>query len=84
LTFNPVNGEATVVGDVYLSGHDRKSKTVSMSDPKEFFLLSKALDVIDGNTTTHVTLVVCSPILHEVADILDVDASTWHLPEPGV
>jgi hypothetical protein len=84
LTLNPVNGKAAVVGDVYLSGHDRKSKTVSMSDPKEFFFLSKALDVIDGNAAAHVTLIVRSPILHEVADILDVDASTWHLPEPGV
>jgi hypothetical protein len=84
LTLNPVNGKATVVGDVYLSGHDRKSKTVSMSDPKELFFLSKALDVINANTTAHVTLIVRSPILHEVADILDVDASTWHLPEPGV
>jgi hypothetical protein len=55
-----------------------------MSDPKEFFLLSKALDVIDRNTAAHVTLIVRSPILHEVADILDVDASTWHLPESGV
>jgi hypothetical protein len=84
LTLNPVNGEATVVGDVHLSGHDRKGKTVPVSDPKEFFLLSKALDVIDGNTTAHVTLIVRSPILHEVPDILNVDASTWHLPEPGV
>jgi len=55
-----------------------------MGDPKKLLLLGKALDVVNRNSSAHVTLIVCSPVLHEVTNVLDVDAGTRYLPETGM
>jgi hypothetical protein len=84
LGFNPINGEATVVTNVYFPGHDGKGEPVAMSDPDELFLLSEALNVVDRYPTTDVTFVIRPPVFHEVADVLDINAGAWDLPESGV
>lgn len=55
-----------------------------MRDPDKLLLGRETLDIIDRNTPAHVTFIVCSPILHEVTNILDVDTSTWDLPKSSV
>jgi len=84
LSLNPINSEATIVGNVYFPRHDGNGKSVSMGNPDELLLLSKALDVVNRYSTAHVTFVVCPPVLHEIADVLDVNAGTRDLPESGV
>jgi len=77
---DPINSEATVIANVYFSGHDRKSKAIAVGDPDELLLLSKALDVVNRNPTTHVTLIIRTPVFHEIADVLDVNAGARNLP----
>jgi hypothetical protein len=55
-----------------------------VGNPDELLLLSEALDVVDRYPTTDVTFIVRPPVLHEVADVLDVNAGAWDLPESGV
>jgi hypothetical protein len=84
LRLYPINSEATVVANVYFPGHDRKGKTVAMGNPDELFFLSKALDIVNRYSTAHVTLIVRTPILHEITNILDVDAGARNLPKSGM
>jgi hypothetical protein len=55
-----------------------------MGNPDELFFLSKAFDIVNRYSTTHVTLIVRTPILHEITDILDVDAGARNLPKSGM
>lgn len=81
---NPVSLEAAVVGDEDLADVDREGKAIAVSDPHQSLALGKALDVVDGDATAKVTLIVGLPVLHEVANVLDVNASARNLPQAGV
>lgn len=81
---NPVNREAAVVGDKDLANHDRESEAVTVGDPHQGLLLGEALDIVDRDTTVHVPLVIGLPVLHEVTNILDVNASAGNLPQASV
>jgi hypothetical protein len=83
-TFNPIDREATLVGNVYLTGHNRDGEAIAVCDPKQLFLLSKALDVVNGDSTASMTIIVRFPVFQEVANVSDVNASTWNLPKPGM
>lgn len=81
---NPVNGEAAVVSDKDLANHDGQSETVAVGDPHESLLLGESLDIVDRDTTVHVSLVVGLPVLHEITNILNVDTSAGNLPETSM
>jgi hypothetical protein len=80
LGLDPVDIKAAIITNVYLTSHDGNGETVSVSDPDELLLLSKSFDVVDRHSPSNMALIVCSPIFHEVPNVLDVNSSTWHLP----
>ena len=79
--FGPFNVEAAIVADIYFASHDRNRETVSVADPNQLFLLRKALDIVNRNTSSHVTIIIRAPVFQEVTDVFDIDASTWDLPK---
>lgn len=79
-SLGPVNHETTVVGNVDFPSHDGDREAVTMSDPHQLLLLSEALDVVNGNSSANVALVIRLPVLHEVVDLLDVDTGARDLP----
>lgn len=81
---DPVDLEAARVGNKHLANHNREAEAIAVGNPHEGLLLGKTLDVEDGHATVEVALVVGLPVLHEVTDILDIDASARHLPQASV
>lgn len=84
IRLNPLDGEAAVISNEDLANHDGQGKTVAVGDPHEGLFLSKALDIVDRNSTVHVPLIVSLPVLHEVTNVLDVNSRAGNLPETSV
>ena len=80
----PVDAEALLVAHVDLASHDRQVVAIAVRDIDGSFLGREALDVANGEAKADVTLVVGLPVLHEVCNVLDVDARAGNLPEAGV
>ena len=57
---------------------------ISVSDEQSLLGVGKSFNVSDREAQRNVSLVVELPVLQEISNLLDVDASTWHLPQPGV
>nr|POE47236.1 hypothetical protein CFP56_00568 [Quercus suber] len=79
-----VDAEALVVAHVHLAGRDGQVVAVAVGDVDRPFHVAEALDVADAEPERDVSLVVGLPVLHEVADVLDVHARARHLPQARV
>ncbi len=81
---NPVNLEAALVGNVDLADHDREAEAVTVRDPHQRLLLRETLDVEDRHAAAEMALVVGLPVLHEIANVLDVNAGARNLPQASM
>lgn len=84
LGLNPIDVEALVFSDEHFTCVDRQVVTVAVCDVKSALHGAEALDVVDAEAEADVSLIVGLPVLHEVANILDVKASAGHLPQTSV
>jgi hypothetical protein len=80
----PVNAEALLVADVDIAGHDGEVVTIAVGNVDQTLRRRETLDVTDREAKADVTLVVGFPVLHEVRNVLDVNARARDLPETRV
>ena len=81
---DPLKREAAGVGNIHLADGNGKGEPISMGDPHQRLFRREPLDVEDRDAAHEVSLVIGLPILHEVADILNIDTSARHLPETSM
>ena len=84
LSLDPVNIEALVFPDEHLAGVDGQVVAVTVSDVESTLHGAEALDVVDTESKADVPLIVGLPVLHEVANVLDVKTGARDLPQAGV
>ena len=84
LSLNPVDIEALVFSDEHLACVDGQVVTVAVCDVKSTLHGAEALNVVDAEAKADVSLVVGLPVLHEVANILDIKTGAGHLPQTSV
>ena len=81
---HPVHAEAGIVPHVYLTSIDGEVVTVAVRDVEQTLRLRETLYVANGEAQADMTVVVGLPVLHEEANILDVNTRARDLPQPGV
>lgn len=82
--FYPVHVEALVISHINFASINWEDLAIAVGHEKSPLMLRKALDIADGESEGHVSLIVRLPVLHEVPDLLDVNPGAGNLPQPSM